>query len=361
MANEKKHDSKHPSGNGNGDQNLPQWDAEVDRRGGDMELASGPNGFQERDHNPGLMVAPYSSLELAPSGLPEVAVPPYYNSEHSPSMSGTTASSGAGFAAGAGAHGPTWTGYQEKLQHEAGQNGQPYPPAVEGGGGGDSEERTMYGLKRKTVLICLFIAIFLALAAIGIGVGLGVGLKDNDDQPAASPATTSTVSTPTTTQPSPSSTAEGTYVDPDFSCPGTNKTTYTYTDPDSPNTERQFTFFCGRDYDGRRPGNQDLGPRIESETMKGCIDRCGAEERCVGVGWGGGGYYRQWDKYCYLKQKLGDSPNWEEDWWFAELVGYHESKENVSSSTYTTTADTGTTRVTATAGAAGTRSAAATN
>jgi hypothetical protein len=68
---------------------------------------------------------------------------------------------------------------------------------------------------------------------------------------------------------------------------------------------------CGRDYNSNNNrGTMDMYS-APADSMAECIDLCGAQEGCVGAGWGKG--------ICWLKSRLGEF-NEADGWYFAAVV-----------------------------------------
>ncbi|KAH9903562.1 hypothetical protein F4778DRAFT_89544 [Xylariomycetidae sp. FL2044] len=172
------------------------------------------------------------------------------------------------------------------------------------------------GIQRVPFLVTLAVGLFLLVVAIAVGLGVGLSLDSRGGS--SSSSTTSTTPTPTTggsttgsstikTSPTPSFT--GTLAAAPVTCPADNGTVYV-----SAGTSKPFDVQCGRDYSSGG-GARDIS-HMQAATMADCIDACGSQDGCVGVGWGD----YEGTLTCWMKSQLGE-PNWSEAWYFARLQG----------------------------------------
>ncbi|ROW17674.1 hypothetical protein VPNG_00596 [Cytospora leucostoma] len=157
------------------------------------------------------------------------------------------------------------------------------------------------GLRRMVFWAILAIVVFVIVAAVAIGVGVGLGTRSD------APSTSSTTS-PTTTYALPAATATST-AGPELTivCPTANRTLYSLAGSSS---DQKFLVLCGRDYNSCC-GASDMYS-VNTTTFEGCLEKCGSQEGCVGVGWGN--YYGT--NTCWLKSAIGE-PNWSGDWYSA--------------------------------------------
>ncbi|KAI1878371.1 hypothetical protein JX265_000303 [Neoarthrinium moseri] len=173
------------------------------------------------------------------------------------------------------------------------------------------------GVKKNVFFIVLAIAAFVFVVGIATGLGVGLGSGKNSSNAAASgqstsSSSTSTTSTPTTssetpTKVSPTPSFTGTVTKGSVLCPRDNGTVYI-----SSITSKPFNVECGHDYNSQ-DGAKDLSHQ-PAATMAECIDACGENDSCVGVGWGN----YQGTYTCWLKKQLG-TPNDSSKWYFAKL------------------------------------------
>ncbi|KAB5558547.1 hypothetical protein GE09DRAFT_117039 [Coniochaeta sp. 2T2.1] len=264
-----------------------------------IELSSNYNG--NRYSQPGLEPVNYSNLEVVAPGtgqshtgtwekgssLPQVA-PPY--GRH-PALSPGAASSAVGT--------PYSSAMSPSYEYMSPSGSGSSPPMKDGFFGQDM----ICGVKRQTFWIVMAIGIFVMVAAVAIGVGLGVALHKSDD-PSSTPLPSANGSSPTTTLPKPTATG---VLGPEvvIRCPANNQTLYTPV-----GTNRSYLLLCGRDYSSI-DGAVDLFNE-PMDSMSDCIQECGKQEGCVGVGYGP--YNNQ--NTCWLKSKLG-TPNVTPNWYFA--------------------------------------------
>ncbi|KAI1452062.1 hypothetical protein F4805DRAFT_56263 [Annulohypoxylon moriforme] len=186
------------------------------------------------------------------------------------------------------------------------------------------EDARICGIKRNSFFIVLAISLFLLVVAIAVGLGVGLGTRGvgvsansaaanlgADSSSSLSPTTTmptsTTTTTPTSTKTSPTPSFTGALIPGPVICPQNNNTVYV-----SQGSSKPFNVQCGRDYSSQS-GARDI-KHMQKSTMATCIDACGNDDDCVGVGWG----LYQGSYQCWLKSKLGE-PNWSSSWYFAQL------------------------------------------
>ncbi|KAI1443360.1 hypothetical protein F5Y02DRAFT_220794 [Annulohypoxylon stygium] len=187
------------------------------------------------------------------------------------------------------------------------------------------EEPRVCGIKRNTFYIVLAISLFLFVVAVAVGLGVGLGTRKSvgvggssaavdlgaDSSSSLSPTSTTptstTSTTPTSTKVSPTPSFTGAMIPGPVVCPQNNNTVYI-----ARGSSKPFNIQCGRDYSSQQ-GAKDI-KHMHTPTMASCIDACGNDEDCVGVGWG----YYQDSFQCWMKSALGE-PNWSSQWYFAQL------------------------------------------
>ncbi|KAK7755366.1 hypothetical protein SLS62_002593 [Diatrype stigma] len=160
--------------------------------------------------------------------------------------------------------------------------------------------RVICGIKRNYCFILLAIVSFVLVLGIALGVGLGLTMNHSSGSDAA------------TAPPAPTFT--GTLVLAPVTCPHDNGTVY-LSSPSSPTSaSKPFNIECGRDYNSN-DGTKDIGKSHKDvATMADCLDLCGANDECVGVGYGD---YEN-SMTCWLKSQLGQ-PNSSPSWYAARL------------------------------------------
>ncbi|KAI0179911.1 hypothetical protein GGR52DRAFT_218895 [Hypoxylon sp. FL1284] len=189
-----------------------------------------------------------------------------------------------------------------------------------------ADDARVCGVRRNTFFIVVAVAFFLLVVAVAVGLGAGLGTRKSssvavDSNPAAldsssssslssstiAPTTTTSSTTPTSVKASPTPSFTGTLVPGPVSCPQDNGTVYV-----AQSSSRPFNVQCDIDYNSD-DGSRDL-THMHTATMAECIDACGNDSGCVGVGWG----VWKGSNRCWMKSKLG-KPNRAPNWYFAQL------------------------------------------
>ncbi|KAI1092434.1 hypothetical protein F5B19DRAFT_208699 [Rostrohypoxylon terebratum] len=198
------------------------------------------------------------------------------------------------------------------------------------------------GIKRNTFYVVLAISSFLLVVAVAIGLGVGLGTRkgvgvvgseaavdlgaDSSSSSLVSPTSTTptstTSTTPTSTKVSPTPSFTGALTPGPVDCPQNNNTVYV-----ARGSSKPFNVQCGRDYNSQH-GAKDI-KHMHTPTMASCIDACGDDDDCVGVGWG----YYQDSFQCWMKSALGE-PNWSAQWYFAQLQHMPGSKRKARATMY---------------------------
>ncbi|KAI1383790.1 uncharacterized protein F4822DRAFT_51508 [Hypoxylon trugodes] len=204
-----------------------------------------------------------------------------------------------------------------------------------GGGQVPSNERKIFGLRRRQFWWLLALVALLLVVAIGVGVGVGVGRSasnsskqvaggavtsspsssssgtvSSSDSPAAT-GTVTTTSNPSKTTTSSTSTPTGD-TEGKIDCPAANGTTYQV-----PGSDKRFLRICGIDYSS----DQAVDIRqVPTESILDCMKNCAGTAGCTGCGWG----YLQGDTgtqhKCWLKGNLKKSHEADINWAFAVLL-----------------------------------------
>lgn len=99
-----------------------------------------------------------------------------------------------------------------------------------------------------------------------------------------------------------------------MTCPHDNNTVY-LSSPSSPSSpSKAFNIECGRDYNSNDGAKDIPGLHKDIANMAACVDLCGAQDGCVGIGYGN---YEN-SMTCWLKSQLGQ-PNSSPSWYAARL------------------------------------------
>ncbi|XDG01427.1 hypothetical protein ABKA04_001042 [Annulohypoxylon sp. FPYF3050] len=158
------------------------------------------------------------------------------------------------------------------------------------------EEPRVCGIKRNTFYIVLAISLFLFVVAVAVGLGVGLGTRKNRGL--------FILITITYIHHANINDLNNANIDESIPYAKLHRSHDTGSKP--------FNIQCGRDYSSQN-GAKDI-KHMHTPTMASCIDACGNDEDCVGVGWG----YYQDSFQCWMKSALGE-PNWSSQWYFAQL------------------------------------------
>ncbi|KAI0434602.1 hypothetical protein F5Y09DRAFT_236005 [Xylaria sp. FL1042] len=197
----------------------------------------------------------------------------------------------------------------------------PQPPNE----GGQTNEKTILGLRRPWFWTLLAIIAVIIIVAVGVGLGVGLPRATNSSKSASavgpasdasSTATTSTdapvagrmtaatssVSSTSSRIPTTSTHAPGVTPGAKTSCPQINGTIYGV-----PGSTKKFLQLCGIDY-GKQDGAIDIR-NVYTDTAEDCIDNCAGTTGCTGCGWG----FIEGDKgppyRCWLKSNVDGKPH----------------------------------------------------